>query len=57
MGDAGPIDPNSCMNDDRKIDTYVAKGVTKVRPMGASWGGDPEKPQAQSNRKDLGVGP
>jgi site-specific DNA-cytosine methylase len=51
MVDAGPIDPNSCMNDDRKIDTYVAKGVTKVRPMGASWGGDPEKPQAQSNRK------
>jgi len=51
MGNAGPIDPNSCMNDNRKIDTYMAKGVTKVRPMGASWGGDPEKPQAQSNRK------
>ena len=51
MGDAVPIDPNSCMNDDRKISTYVAKGITKVRPMGASWGGNPEKPQAQSNRK------
>ena len=51
MGDAMPIDPNSCMNDDRKIGTYVAKGVTKVRPMGASWGGNPEHPQAQSNRK------
>jgi site-specific DNA-cytosine methylase len=51
MGDATPIDPNSCMNDDRQIGTYVAKGVTKVRPMGASWGGNPEHPQAQSNRK------
>ena len=51
MGDAGPIDPNTCMNDERKIDTYVAKGVTKVRPIGSSWGGNPDKPQAQSNRK------
>ena len=51
MGDAGPIDPNTCMNDERKIDTYVAKGVTKVRPLGSSWGGNPDKPQAQSNRK------
>jgi hypothetical protein len=39
------------MNDNRKIGTYMAKGVTKVRPMGTWWGGDPEKPQAHSNRK------
>ena len=51
MADTGPIDPSSCMNDDRRISTYVDKGVTKVRPLGTWWGGDPEKPQANSNCK------
>lgn len=51
MGDAGPIDPNSCMDGDRVVDTYIANGQTKVRPLGASWGGDPQNPESQSNRK------
>lgn len=51
MGDAGPIDPNSCMDGDRVVDTYIANGQTKVRPLGATWGGDPQNPESQSNRK------
>jgi site-specific DNA-cytosine methylase len=51
MGDLKPIDPQTCMDPGRTVDTYEAKGKTKVRTIGASWGGDPQNPQQQSRRK------
>jgi site-specific DNA-cytosine methylase len=51
MGDLKPIDPQTCMDPGRTVDTYEAKGKTKVRTIGASWGGDPQSPQQQSRRK------
>jgi hypothetical protein len=46
-----PVDPQTCMDPGRKVDTYEAKGKTKVRTIGASWGGDPQNPHQQSRRK------
>ena len=46
-----PIDPQTCMDPGRKVQTYEAKGKTKVRTIGASWGGNPQCPEQQSRRK------
>ena len=51
MENLDPIDPQTCMDPGRTVDTYEAKGKTKVRTIGASWGGNPQNPQQQSRRK------
>ena len=51
MKGLGPIDPQTCMDPGRKVQTYEAKGKTKVRTIGASWGGNPQCPEQQSRRK------
>jgi len=51
MKGLGPIDPQTCMDPGRTVQTYEAKGKTKVRTIGASWGGNPQSPEQQSRRK------
>jgi len=57
MGDAQPIDPDTCMDGDRRIVKYSAGGVDKTRPLGACWGGNPDNPEAQSKRKNWVLDP
>ena len=43
-----PLDPNDCMGPGRVIQTYWAEGRECVRPIGKSWGGDPDNPVADT---------
>ena len=45
-----PLDPNDCMDPGRKIQRYYAQGKMCTRPLGASWKGDPDSPEAATNR-------
>ena len=43
-------DPNSCMDQGRKLLTFEMDGRQQVRPIGASWIGDPDEPTANTSR-------
>jgi hypothetical protein len=43
-----PLDPQDCMLTGRVVHTYTANGTECVRPIGASWEGDPENPRANT---------
>lgn len=46
----GPLrDPDACMDPGRKVQTYLAHGQAQVRPIGKSWRGDPDHPEADTN--------
>ena len=43
-------DPNSCMDQGRTLLTFEVDGRQQVRPIGASWIGDPDEPTANTSR-------
>ena len=43
-------DPNDCMDQGRKLVTFEMDGRQQVRPIGASWTGDPDEPTAKTGR-------
>ena len=43
-------DPNDCMDQGRKLVTFEMDGRQQVRPIGASWTGDPDEPTARTGR-------
>ena len=45
-----PKDPNDCLDPGRKVQKYYASGRMCVRPLGGSWQGDPEHPEAATNK-------
>ena len=47
---APKLNPDECMDAGRKLDTYTAYGRTWVLPIGKSWRGDPDHPEADTNR-------
>ena len=49
----GPIEPDTCMDQDRTIIKYIANGVSAARPLTASWFGDPNDPTCMSKRKNM----
>ena len=48
-----PINPDSCMDRGRTIIRYQANGQDCVRPLSASWKGDPANPECASQRKNM----
>ena len=50
-----PIDPDSCMDKGRTIVKYSANGRDCVRPLSASWTGDPANPVCATQKKNLVV--
>ena len=45
-----PKDGNECMDEGRKLDMYEKDGRLHVRPVIATWGGDPHNPVCTSSR-------
>jgi site-specific DNA-cytosine methylase len=53
QGNAGPINPNSCMDAGRTIIPYDSGGVKRIRPLNATYGGNPQEPVCTSHRKNM----
>ena len=49
--DLTPLDADDCMDPDRTVVRYTAKGTEHVRPLGATWVGSDDHPRSDSHRK------
>jgi hypothetical protein len=45
-----PLDPNTCMDDGRRVILYLAHGKECVYPLGASWAGPSDNPRSDTSR-------
>jgi hypothetical protein len=48
-----PLEPNDCLDKGRRVQKYAAKGRMCTRPLGASWKGDAQEPEAATGRPQL----